>query len=104
METYAPSTRATRDTSIEAFWSLNAGAQQEKVMQCISKFGPISDREVGYKLIIANSTVSARRGHLVEQGRVRKSGTKKDPMTGKRVTLWEEVPSEPYQRMLGLVR
>ena len=103
METYAPSTRATADTSIESYYTLNAGEQRQRVMSVIKR-GAVTDRDVARELIITPSTVSARRAELIKQGRVRVAGKKIDPMTGKRVTLWEEVPSEPYQRMLGLVR
>jgi hypothetical protein len=50
--------------------------------------GPMSDREASYRLGWERGAVSARRNDLVKFGRVCELGRKKDPDTGKEVSVW----------------
>lgn len=82
-------------TSIEAYYAHKASgklsAQAQRVLMAIKEIPLASNADVGKAIGIPNSTVSARTKELVENGKIRKAGKKRDPITGMTVGWWEVI-------------
>lgn len=82
-------------TSIEAYYAHKASgkmsAQAQKVLDAIIQLPLPSNADIGKAIGIPNSTVSARTNELKSQGKIRKAGKKRDPITGTTVGWWEAV-------------
>jgi DNA-binding MarR family transcriptional regulator len=81
-----------RDTSIIAYDELKKEnkieAQRQAVLEELSQVEPKSDREVSVILMIAPSTVSARRNELWDDGLVEPIERVRDELTGRLVWTW----------------
>lgn len=77
-------------TSISAYHSIKADreAQVKQLLDLYIRHGPMSDRQASYHLGMYPSQVSARRNALIALGEVHDLGRKKDPDTGKEVSVW----------------
>ncbi len=81
-----------RQTSINAYRSFRSeGTQLERVMAALTECGPLCDAEISNVTGIPRHLVPARRGVLLDRGRVRLRGTEPRGKRGLSVEIWEAV-------------
>lgn len=78
-------------TSLEAYDPQGMSSVRESVYRLIKDCPMLSNRDIAAILGKDTGTISGRTNELSKDGLIRAWSTKKDPVTGKRVQVWEVV-------------
>lgn len=76
-----------KDTSLEAFLTVDKRTMRERVLDAICEFGPVTDEELVDLCGLSANTVRPRRIELVKAGMVVPSGVKLT-RSGRDATSW----------------